>query len=85
MKKLLYIEFSDTEPIAAWIEEEGNDMERYIASAKKADKLMAAGKLADTGIWSGETWASLLFNPDTRKFGRSFNGAGHYEVYELDN
>lgn len=86
MKKLyLYVEFCDDQPIAAWIEEEGSDLERYINSFKKADKLMAAGTLLDTGVWSGETWASLLFNRDTRKYGRSFNGGGQYRIYELDN
>lgn len=82
--KLLYVEYSgDTEPVSAWIEIGGGDFEYYIKSPKKADRLMAAGRLIDTGIWSGETWASLLRNPETKKFGRSFSGDGRYEVYEI--
>lgn len=86
MKKLLYVEFcDDDEPIAAWIEQEGSDLEHYIKSPKKADKLMAAGTLLDTGVWSGETWASLLRNSKTNKYGRSFNGGGQYRVYEIES
>lgn len=82
--KLLYIEYSAAgEPISAWVAGEDGDLENYIKSLKKADRLMAAGRPIDTGIWSGETWASLMYNRDTRKFGRSFSGDGRYEVYEI--
>lgn len=82
--KLLYVEYSgDTEPVSAWIEIGGGDLEHYIKSLKKADRLMAAGRLIDTGIWSGETWASLIYNRDTRKYGCRFDGGGRYAVYEI--
>lgn len=83
-KVKLYVEYSgDDEPISAWVEIGDDDLEHYIKSPKKADRLMAAGRLIDTGIWSGETWASLMYNRDTHKFGRSLWGGGRYEVYEL--
>lgn len=82
MKKL-FVEYSGSDKmISAWVDK-GDETVEYIKSKKKAEYLMYIGKLIDRNVWSGETFASLLLNYRTRKYGRNFIGEGWVEVYDL--
>jgi hypothetical protein len=92
-RKTLTVLFMDgDDPISAWIEtvlvkSDGEIVKeidfKYPKSKKVVDRMMADYDQVDEGTWSGETFASLIYDRKNRKYGKGISGFGRFRVYDL--